>query len=288
MSQNTAIGWTEATWNPVTGCSHVSPGCVNCYAEALSLRFGRSKKPWTAQNAAENVMLHPERLNAPLRWREPRMVFVNSMSDLFHELVSDGFIERVFATMALAKRHTFQILTKRPERMLSWFERTESGATRETCVWNEYGMLGRDLTWPGWPLPNVWLGVSAEDQRRADERIPVLLDTPAAMRFISFEPLLERVEFAEYARTGLLHWAITGGESGPNYRSSEVEWTANIVATCDQYGIAPFVKQDSGARPGKQGRLPDYLWKRKEYPVLRVLGGGQALSEPTGREDLTL
>ena len=238
MSEHSVIGWTDATWNPVTGCSRVSPGCEHCYAETLSLRMGWSKKPWTAQNAPYNVKTHSDRLDAPLRWRTPRRVFVNSMSDLFHPLVPDEFIADVFARIISTPRHTYQILTKRPDRMRQW------------CF----------------PV-NAWAGVSAEDQRRADERIPVLLETPAAVRFVSFEPLLERIEFAEYARTGKLHWAITGGETGKDYREADPDWTANIVATCDQYGIAPFVKQDSGPRPGKQGRLSDALWKRKEYPV---------------------
>src|SRR5918993_1625033 len=113
MPADTTIEWTESTWNPVTGCSKVSPGCAHCYAETLSLRFGRATKPWTPANAAENVVLHPERLEQPLRWRRPRMIFVNSMSDLFHELVPASFIQRVFAVMEAAGQHTFQILTKR-------------------------------------------------------------------------------------------------------------------------------------------------------------------------------
>ena len=255
MSQHSAIGWIEATWNPVTGCSHVSPGCEHCYAETLSLRMGWSKLPWTNQNAAANVLLHEKRLAEPLRWKTPRRVFVNSMSDIFHERVPPEFVARMFRIMAEAERHIFQILTKRPERMLAWFTEWLPEASS--------GEMPARL----WPLSNVWLGVSVEDQRRANERLPLLLETPAAVRFVSFEPLLGRVEFAEFARTGQLHWAITGGESGRDYRESEVEWTANIVATCDQYGIAPFVKQDSGPRPGKQGRLSDALWARKEYPI---------------------
>src|SRR3990172_956464 len=117
MSAKSSIAWSDASWNPVTGCSHVSEGCRNCYAETLSLRFGWSKKPWTAQNAAENVVLHPDRLDAPLHWRKPRRVFVNSMSDLFHEQIPDDFIEALFGVMSFAGLHTFQILTKRPQRM---------------------------------------------------------------------------------------------------------------------------------------------------------------------------
>lgn len=259
MSQNSAIGWTDATWNPVTGCSHVSPGCVNCYAEALSLRFGRSTKPWTAQNAPENVKLHPERLRDPLTWRTPKRVFVNSMSDLFHELVPRAFLDDCFGVMAKAHAHTFQILTKRADRMLEYFSRPDTGRL----------------------FPNVWLGVSVEDQRRADERIPLLLRTPAVVRFISAEPLLAPVSFRwaawhDWKRgqsvghlDGLrgIHWIIVGGESGANHRPMEVAWAEEIAAQCAEANVALYVKQDSGPRPGKQGRLSDALWARKEYPV---------------------
>jgi len=174
VADKSAIEWTDASWNPVTGCSKVSPGCAHCYAETLSLRFGWSPKPWTPENAEENVILHPERLDAPLRWKRPRTVFVNSMSDLFHELVPDDFVAQVFDVMAEASRHTFQVLTKRPERardlMRAWLRHIDA----------EPDSL---------PLPNVWLGVSIENSRytwRAD----VLREIPAAVRFISAEPLL--------------------------------------------------------------------------------------------------
>jgi protein gp37 len=248
VSERTAIGWTEATWNPITGCSRVSPGCEHCYAETLSLRMGWSTKPWTAQNAAENVRLHPERLEQPRRWRSPRRIFVNSMSDLFHERVPDDFIEDVFFVMASAPRHQFQVLTKRPERMQAFIgERLLNEA----------------------PLPNVWLGVSCEDQRRADERLPVLLETPAAVRFASFEPLLGPIHFPLPCRESRfwtrLHWAIIGGESGSQYRPMDPAWAESIAS---YFGQTPlYVKQDSGRRPGKQGRLSDALWARKEYPV---------------------
>lgn len=273
MSEHSAIGWTNATWNPVTGCSRVSPGCVNCYAETLSLRMGWSKKPWTAQNAAENVKLHPERLKAPLKWREGRMVFVNSMSDLFHERVPDEFIDQVFAVMACARLSTFQVLTKRPERMLAYMQ----SRSRAARFWQEAARtVGYALEWRGislvpFPLPNVWLGVSVEDQRRADERIPLLLETPAAVRFLSVEPLLERVQFPLPAQGsvfwGGIHWLIIGGESGRNHRPMDPAWAEELAAQCSAAGCAVVVKQDSGARPGQQGRLSDALWSRKEYPV---------------------
>jgi protein gp37 len=227
---------------------------VNCYAEALSLRMGWSAKPWTAQNAAENVKLHPERLDAPLRWRKPRMVFVNSMSDLFHENVPFDFVDQVWDVIRRAGRHTFQVLTKRPDRMLQYF-----GGI----------LLKRNV------LPNLWLGTSIEDQRRAHERTPPLLDTPAAVRFLSVEPLLERVRFPLPCKDsrfwGGIHWVIIGGESGRGYREMRPEWVEEIAGQCARAGVACFVKQDSGLRPGKQGRLSDALWARKEYPPLREM-----------------
>ena len=259
MSDNSAIEWTNATWNPVTGCSKVSEGCRNCYAEALSLRFGRSAKPWAAQFAAENVVLHPERLGHPLRWREPRMIFVNSMSDLFHELVPDEYIDRVFAVMAKASHHTFQVLTKRPERMLAW----QQGDARA-------------------PLPNVWLGVSVEDQRAADERIPTLLHVDAVVRFLSCEPLLGPVNLTDVSPSPIEHydvlrghfygagrlvrppldhphvdWVIAGGESGPRHRSMSLDWARGLRDQCSAAGIPFFFKQVGGRTPKAGGRLLD-------------------------------
>lgn len=262
------IGWTNEVWNPVTGCSHVSPGCLNCYAETLSLRRGWSKKPWTARNAKANVVLHPDRVRQPERWWRPRLVFVNSMSDLFHELVPDSFIHRCFEVMRDSMRHTFQVLTKRPERMLEY-------------VISHWGKLDG-------PPPNIWLGVSVEDQRRADERIPLLLETPAAVRWISAEPLLGPLDLGAYLCDGTptraqvngpdgdrylrhgasrLDWLVVGGESGPDYRRMDVEWASDAAAQCLLAGVPVFVKQDSGAKPGKQGRLPDRLWSLKQFPV---------------------
>lgn len=235
MGDRSAIEWTEATWNPVTGCSKVSPGCAHCYAETLSRRFGRTTKPWTPANASENVAIHEKRLDQPRRWRRPRMIFVNSMSDLFHELVPLAFVQRVFDVMASTERHTFQVLTKRPERALE---------------------LAGALPWP----QNVWLGVSIENSRftwRAD----VLRQVPAAVRFISAEPLLGSLFETGPRRAPLqlseIHWLIAGGESGPGYRPVHVEWVRELRAACADSGVAFFFKQWGGRTPKSGGRELD-------------------------------
>jgi protein gp37 len=232
MSDKSAIEWTDATWNPVTGCSKVSPGCAHCYAERLSTRFGKTTKPWTPANAAENVQLHRDRLQVPLSWRQPRMVFVNSMSDMFHELVPDDFIDQVFVTMSLARRHTFQILTKRPELMRRWFEGPGAGWARD-------------------PLPNVWLGTSIENDRwvgRADE----LRATPAAVRFISAEPLLGPLPSLDLVD---IDWLIVGGESGSGHRPIREEWVLELRDMADTAGTAFFFKQWGGRVAKSGGRL---------------------------------
>lgn len=206
MGDKSAIEWTDATWNPVTGCSKVSPGCAHCYAATLAPRLARmgqkgyTELPWIPENAAANVMLHEDRLAMPLRWTRPRRIFVNSMSDLFHELVPDAFIDRVFAVMAMAPQHTFQVLTKRPERMRAWADEWDAGgAYTEVGIHDgvfgmHQGMHLKGGYYRPWPLPNVWLGTSVENQTWADRRIPELLSTPAAVRFLSCEPLLGPVD----------------------------------------------------------------------------------------------
>jgi protein gp37 len=235
VSERSAIEWTESTWNPVSGCSKVSPGCAHCYAERLSLRFGRSVGPWTPANAAANVVLHPERLDQPRRWRRPRLVFVNSMSDLFHELVSVDFVADVFAVMEETSRHTFQVLTKRPERAAA---------------------IASKLPWP----ENVWLGVSIENSRftwRAD----VLRDVPAAVRFISAEPLLGSLFESNGRKRSLdlerIDWLIAGGESGPGCRPVHVEWLRELRDECERAGVAFFFKQWGGRTPKSGGRELD-------------------------------
>jgi protein gp37 len=205
MADRTGIEWTNATWNPIAGCSLVSPGCTNCYAMAMAHRInqmtlsshyegltkrskgGKGPVVWTGKIASA-----PDRiLTAPLRWKRPRLIFVNSMSDLFHESVPDEWLDRVFAVMAMAQRHTFQVLTKRSARMRAY---CSDPSVRDRVI-VQMGALSAVFAAIRWPLPNVWKGVSAEDQKRADERIPDLLATPAAVRFVSAEPLLAPIDF---------------------------------------------------------------------------------------------
>jgi protein gp37 len=242
VADKSAIEWTDATWNPVTGCSKVSPGCAHCYAERLSLRFGQSKVPWTPQNAPANVKLHLERLRVPLSWRTPRRVFVNSMSDLWHELVPDEYIDAVFEVMALTPRHEFQILTKRPERMVEWLE-------------------GPGARWPREPLPNVWLGVSIENDRWVG-RADLLRRTPAAVRFISAEPLLGPLPSLDFAG---IDWVIVGGESGIGARPVKADWIRDLRDRSVAAGVKFFFKQWGGRTSKAGGReLDGRTWD--EYP----------------------
>ena len=250
MSDKTGIAWTNATWNPVTGCTKVSQGCKHCYAEREWARLSANPKATTYYGRAfTDVACHEDRLDQPLRWSKPRMIFVNSMSDLFDESVPDEFIDKVFAVMALAEKHTFQVLTKRPERMRDYL----NTKNRETIIGekampevskDDFGLLE-------WPIKNVWLGVSIENQATADERIPLLLQTPAAVRWVSAEPLLERVEIgfampwrltgAAYGQT--LDWVVCGGESGPKARPMHIEWVDKLRLDCQKAEVPFFMKQ---------------------------------------------
>lgn len=230
----TAIAWTDETWNPVTGCTKVSPGCDHCYAERLTQRWGGD---------FSQVILHPKRLEAPLHWQKPRMIFVCSMADLFHPRVPFGFIQRVFAVATMAPQHVFQLLTKRPGRM-AYFA-------------SEYRAHG-------WP-PNVWAGTSVESTKYLP-RLNLLAKVPAKMQFLSAEPLLSALDLRPWLANGTLSQVIIGGESGPGHRSMDIAWLQDIVSQCKEAGVAAFVKQASGQRPGMQGRIPDDLWALKEYP----------------------
>lgn len=258
-SLNTKIEWTDRTWSPVRGCALVSAGCANCYAMKQAHRFSGVGKPyegltelgphgprWTGK-----ITLVPEALDEPLRWKKPCRIFVNSMSDLFHEDVPDLFIVKMFAIMALAPRHTFQILTKRPERMSLFLGNTN---IRSFVMGEAWSMLGRlpkyehgDIQSRPWPLPNVQLGVSVENQQTADERNPLLLQTRAAVRFISVEPLLGPIQFPLPCKKSVfwtgLHWVIVGGESGPGARPMHPEWARAIRDQCVAAGVPFFFKQ---------------------------------------------
>ncbi len=292
----TKIQWTNETWNPVTGCTKVSQGCKHCYAERDFPRvYAKTGRKFV------DIALHPERLEKPLRWTKPRMIFVNSMSDLFHEDVPEKFIDQVFAVMALCPQHTFQVLTKRPERMRDYMMRTTGPGnvlTRVIAAAQRIEMLrGQSKPdGPGWPWRNVWLGVSVEDQATADERIPLLLETPAALRWVSYEPALGQVDF-----TGShwwdhryewwpklfdkpLDWIVVGGESGPGARPFDVAWARSTVEQCKAAEVACFVKQ-LGARPkgdwgaGKLPALQDHPARRDEW-VLRDRKGGDPSEWP--------
>lgn len=243
MSDNTGIEWTDATWNPVTGCEKVSPGCDHCYALTLAERFRGA--PGHYFEHGFDVQLRPDKLDLPLRWRRPRRIFVNSMSDLFHKDIPDEYIAMVFAVMAFAPRHTFQLLTKRPARMRSllsspgfemllWAAMVDLSAARA-----KPDVLCIDFEPVDWPLPNVWLGVSVENQQWADIRIPALLATPAAVRFISAEPLLGPVAFPAES----LDWVIVGGESGKGARPMHPGWARQIRYQCELVGTPFLFKQ---------------------------------------------
>ncbi len=225
----TKIEWTDETWNPVTGCTKISTGCKNCYAERMAKRLaGRFGYPEAPHQF--DVTLHFDRLGDPLKWRKkPRMVFVCSMGDLFHPKVPDDFIMRVFRIMGRsnANRNIFQILTKRPERMRDWV--------------NEYVV---DYDNRPAPFKNIWLGVTAENQETADLRIPTLLDTPAAVRFVSAEPLLGPINLDNWAK--IVDWVIVGGESGNGFREMDPEWARSIKRQCAEANVPFFMKQMSG------------------------------------------
>jgi protein gp37 len=290
MTDRSAIEWTQATWNPVTGCDRISPGCQHCYALTLATRLkamGQAKyqtdgDPRTS-GSGFGVAVHPHALLEPLGWRRPRRIFACSMADLFHARVPEAFIAQVFAVMATAGHHTYQVLTKRPLRMEHLLS---SDAFAEQVFQHATGYGVGSLTWP---LPNVWLGTSVEDQPRADQRIPKLLATPAAIRFLSCEPLLGPIELAlewmelelqAFASQGAVcfprvDWVIVGGESGPGHRPVDPAWVRSLRDQALAAGVAFFFKQWGGRTPGAGGRLLDgRTWD--QYPREdRAQEGGQ-------------
>lgn len=229
MSDRSAIEWTDATWNPVRGCVKVSPGCKHCYAETFAERF-RGVRGHAFEQGFD-LRIVPSKLDAPLHWRAPRRIFVNSMSDLFQDGVPETFIAAVGEVMRKAAWHTFQVLTKRHERMQQ--------------------LLSGELSWMG-TLPNVWFGVSVEDREYGVPRIATLRRTPAALRFLSIEPLLEDLGQLDLDDIG---WVIVGGESGPKARPIREEWVVNIQAQCRESAVPFFFKQWGGVRKATTGRL---------------------------------
>ena len=239
MAQNSSIEWTDSTWNPVTGCTKISPGCKHCYAERMAIRLAGMKQP-RYRNGFE-VTLQPDLIRLPLGWRQPRVIFVNSMSDLFHEDIPERFIAEVFETMVAAHWHTFQILTKRADRV---------------------DEIAARLPWP----INVWMGVSVESPRYV-HRIERLRSVPAAVRFVSIEPLLARIRSLPLAD---IDWVIVGGESGPGARPMFPDWARDIRDVCLESGVPFFFKQWGGTRKKRTGRILDgRTWDEMPTPVLR-------------------
>lgn len=298
MADRTHIEWTDATWNIVTGCDVVSPGCTNCYAMRLAgtrlkhhaSRAGLTKPTRSGPVWTGEVRFNVEWLDQPLRWQKPRMIFVAAHGDLFHEAVTDEVLDHVFAVMALCPRHTFQVLTKRPARMREYLDGFAAWVRVERLLremapddlWNGSVYEASRVLEAGMPLPNVWLGVSVEDQQRADERIPHLLATPAAVRFVSAEPLLGPVDLtrvdAIHARgvpmwdvnalTGehtdmcrpcapvpTLDWVIVGGESQAGARPMQDAWAYSLINQCRAAGVKFLMKQ-MGGHP-RQRPTPD-------------------------------
>ncbi len=253
MSDKSKIEWTDATWNPVRGCTKVSPGCAHCYAETFAERFrGVAGHPY---EQGFDLRLVPEKLGEPLRWSQPRMVFVNSMSDLFHEGVPDDYVEAVARVMERANWHTFQVLTKRSQRMRD--------------------LLRTRLAFAA-SLSHVWWGVSVENRKHGLLRIEHLREAPARMRFLSIEPLLENLGQLDLRGIG---WVIVGGESGAGARPMQESWVRAIRDQCQRAGIPFFFKQWGGVRKAETGRLlagrtHDELPPR---PTVAVLGAGKRL-----------
>ncbi|MGE4193047.1 MAG: DUF5131 family protein [Pseudodesulfovibrio sp.] len=285
---STKIEWTDKTWNPIVGCSKVSPACDHCYAEKMAFRLAHNPKaPIEYRNVVTDAgtwngktALVESTLGTPLHWRKPCRVFVGSMTDLFHEDTPDEWIGKVFATMALSSHITFQVLTKRPERM----HRFING------IHNTIGVVDpRQPDGPNdpvlvqhvkWPLPNVWLGVTVENQEQADKRIPILLDTPAAVRFVSVEPMLGPVDLEGVGRdlnalegvwavkspgenneydifdTPALDWVICGGETGPGARPMWEPWARDLMEQCEADGIPFFFKKWGAYRGPDDWKIP--------------------------------
>lgn len=278
MSSNTKIEWTDATLNILRGCSHVSDGCRNCYAEKMAARFSDPGQ-WGYGIARRDITLHwtgkiafdRAALEIPGRWRKPRRVFLNSVSDTFHPDVTGEMVDSIMNMILGNHLHTFQMLTKRAKRMHSYFNQFKpwcwsSGKktgwiTRGGEALTSYGGNARTpMPDDGWPLDNLWLGVSVENQKAADERIPYLLDTPATLRFISVEPMLGPVDIRAFNGIG---WVICGGETGPGARPMNLDWAWSLRDQCADAGV-PFFFKSTGGR-NKTDLLDGRTWQ--EFPA---------------------
>lgn len=249
MAQSSGIEWTDATWNPAVGCTKISPGCKNCYAATLHARLIETGSEKYSESFSVVKPWEPH-LDLPLRWREPKMVFVNSMSDLFHEDLPFEYLRRVFGVMEQARHHVFQVLTKRSDRLLE---------------------LADKLAWP----ENVWMGVSVENQKYT-YRAQHLAQIPAAVRFLSVEPLVGPIEDLPLDR---IHWVIVGGESGRGFRPMKPEWARAVRDICVKRGVPFFFKQWGGVRPTSGGNLLDER-RWLEYPHTRVVAREAEMALP--------
>lgn len=302
MADKTGIEWTDATWNPVTGCTEVSPGCDHCYAKTFAERW-RGTEGHYFENGFD-VQLRPEKLDQPLHWKRPRRIFVNSMSDLFHDSVPDEYIANVWSIMAWSPRHTYQILTKRHARMRSLLSSKQFKSQVDDYWYINGNAKGRDES-PGhpydrWPLPNVWLGVSAESHQWADIRIPALLETPAAIRFLSAEPLLGSIDLSRFltgdclscgdditdppcgethSRMALddsaagIDWVIVGGESGRGARPMHPDWARGLRDQCQAAGVAFLFKQWGEWMPAPEPECAIHMQKVGKKAAGRELDG---------------
>jgi protein gp37 len=281
MADRTGIEWTDATWNPIRGCARISPGCLNCYAEKVAARFNQPGQPYAnlvhksgAWNG--NIRVVDDVMDQPLRWQRPRRIFVNSMSDLFYERLPVEQIARIFAVMCLAKRHTFQVLTKRADRMRAVLgdpNFPQMVLEAAEAFQRDHGIVCAVIDLPA---PNIWLGVSVENQPAADQRISDLLATPATVRWISAEPLIDRVVLDPNWLTGAnaLDWVVAGGESGPNARPMNPAWARALRDQCVSHDVAFLFKQWGEHAPGVVVSDPEFH-------------GGAYIQTPRGRWAIT-
>ena len=332
MARNSKIEWCQDSWNPLRGCSRVSAGCQHCYAERVAARFSGPGMPYEGliHHATKGwngkVQLVPEVLGQPWHWVKPRRIFVNSMSDLFHESVPFEYIAAVFWVMSVTTRHTYQVLTKRPARMLEffrWVADYDEGCFQDDRIgdvagenpaiqalgWTPArgGRGGYDNCGPGWPYQNIWLGVSVENQETADERIPLLLQCPAAVRWLSCEPLLGPIDLLEtpagdimcrcsgcmeITRSTRIDWVVAGGESGTGARPMHPDWVRSLRDQCASAGVPYFFKQHGEyvsvsevAGQGEHFKFPDGATVRRAGKKLagRLLDGVEHNAYPAVR-----